>query len=142
MKTLESLPRCSHRQIDTDKPGTMACGLLPHNMIVALSPNPNCPCWSCYAEWPGGVQPTDKKHLPPILTRITSQALAQNRNDSGPVQSPENCHHGGVAIDRHAIPCRRVYACDLHGQATCGESRPGVMRCGECGDFAAIRPPA
>lgn len=120
--------------------------------IIGLTDSQTCRI--CKSQWTQGVPPTIETPTPCIKWRLKRPAAPRpvKRFDDPlaafswfvvapkkmPIRKPKHCDHSGRILS-HGQTCQQsIYACDIHGQATCGPSQPGVTRCQECDDFEAI----
>lgn len=133
--------RCPHFSAISSR--RMRCALLPGLTLPGES-SPMFPCPSCKSEWIDGQPPTTDNR-PSSLDRYAVALDRRSMTDRGrkqlvtperlPVKRPCRCDHAGRILTPSPGCCSRIYACDIHGQATCGPAQPGVTRCQECGDF-------
>lgn len=137
---------CPHRSA-VGTQGRARCGLLG----IVVSP---ATCARCVSEWQAVDIPPTVNTLTPTVVALaethgrtpkespegkTAEPRRQDRRTpkSRPLRRPPQCDHAGRRIKPGPTCTTSVYACDIHGQATCGPAQSGVTRCQECGDFEA-----
>lgn len=144
-----SMPSCPYRKL-SPKGKMVRCTLV--NIGVPISDDP---CPACQADWLSDSPPTRQFPTEAVLSLLrrihgdlpldsattwvfAPQYAPQAKPRAPATRRPCHCDHAGRILKPAVACCDRVYACDIHGQATCGLAQPGVMRCQDCNDFTPI----
>ena len=124
--------QCIHK---TTRSGIDHCRLLNRGFLASQSP-----CSQCQSEWVGGNCPTAETLTPTLIAlgsgvsarhAVIRDAASAAASKSTPSRRPHQCDHAGPRLVKGQTCRASIYACDLHGEATC-------EKCAACPDFVPI----